>query len=584
MELRDAPTARLHPEGRAGPVAAPTSVVRTVAEAFLVRLRRRGVDRLFVNSGTDFAPIVEAYARRHESRLDLPDVVVCAHENLAVSMAHGSYLGDGRMQAVVLHTSVGTANAVCAVFNAARSRVPILLAAGRTPLFEHTRLGARDFPIHWAQEMFDQAGMLREFVAWDYELRDGAHVTDVVDRAVDVACTEPGGPVYLTLPREVLAAPMPGTGAPPAPARPAPPHPDPGAVARLADLLATASFPVVVTADAGADAHAVVLLDELSRRFGIAVVEQGPRHVNLPADHPLHAGYSVDAVLGEADVLCVLDLDVPWIPGTAAPRADAVVVQCGPDPHFSRYPVRTHRADLSITTTSTALLAGLSAALGTRAVDPGRADRLAARVSGWRARRERVLADEAERTGPITKTALNAALARVRPPGAVVVNEYWASAELLASTTPGTWFGTPPAGGLGWGLPAALGLQMARPEATVIAAVGDGAYLFANPAACHHAMAMHDLPVLTVVCTNGHWGAVQGSTLRMYPDGHTAGGGALSPLAQLGPVPDFAAYAEASGGLGLRVEQRAQLVPALRQALRSVEHDRRPALVDVRCV
>jgi acetolactate synthase-1/2/3 large subunit len=118
----------------------------------------------------------------------------------------------------------------------------------------------------------------------------------------------------------------------------------------------------------------------------------------------------------------------------------------------------------------------------------------------------------------------------------------------------------------------------------VIAAVGDGAYLFANPAACHHAMAMHDLPVLTIVCTNGHWGAVQGSTLRMYPGGHTATDPGLSPLARLGPVPDFAAYAEASGGLGLRVDGRAQLGPALEQALRTVRHERRPALVDVRCV
>jgi acetolactate synthase-1/2/3 large subunit len=129
-----------------------------------------------------------------------------------------------------------------------------------------------------------------------------------------------------------------------------------------------------------------------------------------------------------------------------------------------------------------------------------------------------------------------------------------------------------------------MGVQMARPDATVIAAVGDGAYLFANPAACHQAMAMHGLPVLTVVCTNEHWGAVQGSTLRMYPVGHTATGGELTPLARLGPVPDFAAYAEASGGLGLRVDRRAQLGPALEQAMCTVRDDRRPALVDVRSV
>jgi acetolactate synthase I/II/III large subunit len=178
---------------------------------------------------------------------------------------------------------------------------------------------------------------------------------------------------------------------------------------------------------------------------------------------------------------------------------------------------------------------------------------------------------------------MNAALAAVRPADAVVVNEYWASAELLSSTVPGTYFGTPPAGGLGWGLPAAMGLQMARPDATVIATVGDGAYMFANPAACHQAMAMHDLPVLTIVCTNSYWGAVQGSALRMYPEGHAAGVGDLSPLARLDPSPRYAAYAEASGGVGIQVDQRSELIPALERALRTVREDRRHVLVDVRC-
>jgi acetolactate synthase-1/2/3 large subunit len=260
-----------------------------------------------------------------------------------------------------------------------------------------------------------------------------------------------------------------------------------------------------------------------------------------------------------------------------------VVVQAGPDPHFTRYPVRTHRADLSITASSTALLAALTTAMAQRTFDPARGERLAERVRGWRDRREQVLAADFESAAPITKPVLNAALARVRPADAVVVSEYWGSAELLGSTVPGTFYGMPPAGGLGWGLPAAMGLQMARPEAIVIATVGDGAYLFANPAACHQAMTMHHLPVLTIVCTNAHWGAVQGSALRMYPDGHAAGVPDLSPLARLDPAPRYAAYAEASGGVGIEVSTRAELVAALEKALRTVQEDRRHALVDVHC-
>ena len=180
-------------------------VVTTVAEAYLSVLKDRGVSRMFVNAGTDFAPIVEAYARQKQSGLDFPELVVCAHENLAISMAHGAYLGDGRVQAVMVHTSVGTANAVCGTFNAATDRIPILLAAGRSPLFEDSVLGSRDGTIHWAQEMYDQASMVREFVKWDYELRDGVQVAAVLDRAIDIARTAPQGPVYLSLPREVLA-------------------------------------------------------------------------------------------------------------------------------------------------------------------------------------------------------------------------------------------------------------------------------------------------------------------------------------------------------------------------------------------
>jgi acetolactate synthase-1/2/3 large subunit len=128
-----------------------------------------------------------------------------------------------------------------------------------------------------------------------------------------------------------------------------------------------------------------------------------------------------------------------------------------------------------------------------------------------------------------------------------------------------------------------MGLKLARPERTVIAAVGDGAYLFANPAACHHAMAMHDLPVLTVICANRKWTAVQGSALGMYPAGHAADAGQLSPLAELGPAVAFEQYAAASGGYGEAVDDRRDLIPALGRALHAVQAEHRQAVVNVSC-
>ena len=126
------------------------------------------------------------------------------HENAAVGMAHGYTMVTGKPQAVMLHTNVGTANAINMLINASRDRVPMLLTSGRTPFTEQGAEGSRSVHIHWAQEMFDQAGMLREMVKWDYEMKRGDQAATVVDRALEIANASPQGPVYLSLPREVL--------------------------------------------------------------------------------------------------------------------------------------------------------------------------------------------------------------------------------------------------------------------------------------------------------------------------------------------------------------------------------------------
>lgn len=173
------------------------------AEAFLRRLAERGVDYLFANAGTDFASIVEAIARNN-GRVRYPRTITVPHENVAMAMAHGYYRTCGKPAAVMVHVNVGTANAMCGLMNAQRDNIPVFLAAGRTPITEAGSVASRNRSIHWGQEMFDQGGMLRELVKWDYELRSGQPVDTIVDRALDIAMTEPRGPVYLTLPRETL--------------------------------------------------------------------------------------------------------------------------------------------------------------------------------------------------------------------------------------------------------------------------------------------------------------------------------------------------------------------------------------------
>ncbi|HEX6774911.1 MAG TPA: thiamine pyrophosphate-binding protein, partial [Methylomirabilota bacterium] len=182
-----------------------TLQVETVAQAWLELLEDRGVDVFLANAGTDFASLVDAFAKRQAEGKTAPRPVVVPHESVAVGMAHGYYLATGRPQAVMVHVTVGTANATCGVISAARGRAPVFLAAGRTPLTEEGLPGSRDLYIHWAQEAFDQAGMLREYVKWDYELRHATQIESVIDRAFELMLSEPRGPVYVTLPREVLA-------------------------------------------------------------------------------------------------------------------------------------------------------------------------------------------------------------------------------------------------------------------------------------------------------------------------------------------------------------------------------------------
>src|SRR6187455_3021462 len=177
----------------------------SAAEGLLRSLKRRGIDHVLANAGTDFAPVIEGLVRAAGRKDAIPRFITVPHENLAMAMAHGYYQVAGKPAGVMVHVTVGTGNTVCALMNAARDNVPLLLMAGRTPHTESGHIASRSAPIHWGQENFDQAGIVREYTKWDYELRSGQHVDEILGRALDVALSEPRGPVYLTLPREVLA-------------------------------------------------------------------------------------------------------------------------------------------------------------------------------------------------------------------------------------------------------------------------------------------------------------------------------------------------------------------------------------------
>lgn len=556
---------------------------RSTAHHYLVQLAEHGIRHLYVNAGTDFAPLAEAYAANARgSNTPLPEPFLCPHEGLAVGMAHGAWLTSGDPQAVMFHVSVGTANSICAVANAARDNVPLLVSAGRSPVLESGKTGARDGMIHWAQEMFDQAGMLREFVKWDYELKYPHQVEQVVDRALGIAQTAPTGPVYLSLPREVLAEPMPdGLTAHPHMALPQPGLPDGDAVAELAARVADAECPIIVTSALGTDHAAVELLGALADQHGIGVADTWSRHLNLPFDHAMHLGVANQAMYEAADLILYIECDVPWISSHMRPRDDAFIAQAGVDPLFSRYPMRSHRSDLTISGTPSAVLSALADALSKYEVNVARRNRIGETAQESHNAVEALRQKELSRSGPITKAFMSAVIGNVLDADTAVFNEYWGVPPLLNRTVPGSYFFLPAAGGLGWALPAALGACHASGRPTV-ALVGDGAYIFANPAACHHASAKYDLPVLTVIANNAAWGAVDRATRGVYPHGEAAEQNDRR-LADLGPNPAFEAYCTASGGYGEHVQERDEFEPALQRALHAIHHEGRQALLNVVC-
>jgi len=550
------------------------------AEDILSRMKAAGVDVLFANGGTDFPSIIEAFARAPETGLDLPEPVIITHEGVAVGMAHGYYLMAGKPAGVIVHVNVGLANSVMGIVNAASEQIPLLMCSGRTPLTENNRFGSRSSPIHWGQEMRDQAGMIREVVKWDYELRYPEQAGAVVDRAMSIALSEPCGPVYLSLPREVLAEAAPKASARTtgtiAPTRYA--AADAGQVARVAELLAKAKRPVIITQSP--DHHAgFEPLAGMAEKHALPVVEYWSTRQALPTSHPMHAGRDPGPWVKDADVILVVNAMVPWVSDHVSPPEGCVVIGLGPDPQHRGVPMRSFPMDISLGGGSHATLVALSEALDAlpKADHAERWDRVATfqqeQATGVA---KRVALGQGK---PMSAAYVSKCLNDAADHNTTFFNELGIDPSVMDFDAPKMFFSTPLSGGLGWGLTAALGAQIADRSRQVIACIGDGSYVFANPVACHQTAASLGLPLLTVVFNNGIWNAVRRSTLYMYPDGKAASANTM-PITALSAMPDHAAIVRAHGGYGERVEDGADLPAAIQRALAATRSGQQ-ALLDV---
>lgn len=561
----------------------------TVADAYLDILADRGVDFLFANAGTDFAPLIEALSKAEIEGRKIPRPVTVPHENVAIHMAMGNYLVSGKPQLVMVHVNVGTANAICGLLNGWRGNLPVLFSSGRTPWSEEGELtGRRSGEIHWPQEMRDQAAMVREATKWDYELRNAEVLETTVDRAINIAMTEPRGPVYLTLPREVLASPVKDFtfASPGRHSTPATPYPDPASVDEAADILAQAENPLIITSSAGRASDEMGKLGALADLFAIPVTQRKPRYVALRSDHPMHMGYAPDPMLDEADAILVIEADVPWIPSKKGPRPDAKIIHMGVDPLFSSYPLRGFTCDVAIAGSAGPAMAALTQALesrlsGARDRIETRRAKLAVRRSEMRARWAAAL-EKAKTERPIHPAWVTHCLNEVKGEDTVVIKEGPISFEHLTVTKPGTMFSTGAAGALGWGLGTALGVKSADPSKTVVCTCGDGAYMFGNPVPAHYVSAAEEWPILTMVFNNAMWGAVKRNTREVYPSGYAAKSN-REPLTYFEHPMAFEKAVEVAGGYGAAVEDPADVPKAIEKAMKAVEVDKRQALLNIIC-
>ncbi len=551
----------------------------TVAEAYLSALRKHGIRFVFANGGTDFAPIVEGLLRARERQIPLPRFVTVPHENVAVSIASGFYKVAGEPAAVMVHTTVGTANALCGIMNADRGNVPMLLAAGRSPWTESGHPGSRNIGIHWSQENFDQGQMVRQYTRWDYELRAGQPVNTVVGRALDIAMTDPKGPVYLTLPREVLG----DIGGDPGPEPRArtlgtiPSMPSSDAIARAAHLIAQAERPLII----GGVEEAFFDLATLAEEHAIACAPGFGAY--LPSSHAMNFGSVSDQLLAWADLILVLESPVPWIPRFTRPRPQTKLVHIGADPHFARYPYRGFEMDMAIAGSVAHAIPMLSEALKAEPHRNEHRDRRRAELTDMRAavldRRRKVL-ERAKVARPISPAWVAHCLNQVKQKNAIISNELGVPAPFVDIEEPGCWLATGgSAGGLGHGVGEAIGAKFAAPQRQVISIVGDGSYMFNVPSACHFVERAENVPTLTMIANNAQWHAVRSATEVMYPEGRAARANSL-PVVDLTPSPAYEKIVEFAGGYGEKVEDPTKLVAAIERGLRAVE-DGNPAVLNM---
>jgi acetolactate synthase-1/2/3 large subunit len=365
------------------------------------------------------------------------------------------------------------------------------------------------------------------------------------------------------------------------------PLPDDG-VSAILDAIAAATRPLVVTSYLGRRPAAVAELTRLCRRLGVGVLESVPSYVNYPHDDPLYQGNHwnhpfQNAALAAADVVLVIDSDVPWVPKVNRPAATAAIYHVDIDPLKQSMPLWYIKARRSFQADAATALQQLNSRLDGMAIDADAVARRQRHYADAHADRAAELARrEAEPADAITPEYLTACVRRQIGADAIVLNEgitnYHVISDHIAKTTAGTLFASG-SSSLGWNGGAAIGVKLANPAATVVALTGDGSYMFSQPSTVHWMARKYKTPFLQVVYNNRGWKAPKFSALAVHPDGYASRAADID--VGFDPPPDYAAIAAAAGGAhGRTLRDPREVEDAIAEALRVVRNEGRCAVLD----
>ncbi|HEX5326419.1 MAG TPA: thiamine pyrophosphate-binding protein [Acetobacteraceae bacterium] len=446
--------------------------------AFLELLKQEGVRVMFGNPGTTELPLMDALAAETMLRY-----VLALQEAPAMAMADGYAQAAGTLAVVNLHVAPGLGNGLGMLYDAQKAGSPILVTAG-----QHDQTFNFTEPLLWA----DLPTIARPFVKWAHEVRRLEDLPRAVHRAAKTALAPPTGPVFLSLPADVLNASCDlDLGAPTRIA--ARIRGDAQAVAHAAELLARAHHPVIIAGDAVPQSGALAELVRLAEQLGAPVYDEGmASRTMFPASHPLYRGSFarlpavIRGIMQHHDLLLSVggDLFTLSLPGDVDPLPEGMpVVHLDTDPWElgKNYPAKA-----AILGDPRETLPELSLALE-RAMSAADRQRGAARLEKARAdgiaglAQLRAAAETASGKSPIQPLALMHAVAGLLPRNVVVVDETVSSGaglrRLLQSDDAQSFFGLR-GGGIGWGLPAAVGIKLALPDRPVVALIGDGSALY----------------------------------------------------------------------------------------------------------